>query len=120
MRKNSINFISTIIITLILCQFLPWWSVMIASFITGLFFSLKKIAVFVIPFLAIALLWIVHSFWLGNFNDFILAKKISVLLPLNGSVALLILMTGIIGGVAAGVAGIFGKQCILLIKNHRE
>lgn len=117
MSKNIINFITTIILALILSQFLPWWAIMVGAFATGFFINLKKSAVFFVPFLAIALLWVVHSFWLGNANDFILAKKIAVLLPLKGNHVLLILVTGTIGGIAAGVSGIFGKQCSGLLKN---
>lgn len=119
MRKNIVNFIATIIIALILSQFLPWWSVMGASFITALAFSLKKIAVFFVPFIAIMVFWVVYSFWLSNANDFILAKKIAVLLPLNGNAYLLILVTGIIGGIAAGFSAVFGKQCSLLITKKK-
>ncbi len=84
---------------------------MLASFITALFFSLKKSAVFFIPFLAIALFWMVYAFWLSSSNDFILGKKIAILFPLQGNPYLLILVTGIVGGLAAGIAAIFGKQC---------
>ncbi len=111
MNKNIINFIATIVLAIILSQFLPWWSIMAAAIISGFIFSLKRSAVFTVPFLAIALLWIMHSFWLGNANDFILAKKIAILLPLKGSPDLLILVTGLVGGIAGGVAGVFGKQC---------
>ncbi|MDO5978766.1 hypothetical protein [Flavivirga spongiicola] len=116
MKRNILHFIATIVFALILSMFLPWWSVMVAAFITSLFFSLKRSAVFFIPFLAIALLWIVHSFWLSNTNNFILANKIAILLPLNGNPYLLISLTGFIGGLAAGVAAIFGKQCSVLVK----
>lgn len=116
MKKNIVNFIATILIALILSQFLPWWSVMVASFITGLLINLKHSAVFFVPFLAIALLWMIHAYWLGSANDFILAKKIATLLPLGGNAYLLILVTGIIGGISAGISGIFGKQCSALIK----
>lgn len=116
MKKNIVNFIATILIALILSQFLPWWSVMVASFITGLLISLKDGAIFFVPFLAITLLWMIHAYWLGNANDFILAKKIATLLPLGGNAYLLILVTGIIGGISAGISGIFGKQCSALIK----
>ena len=114
MKKNSINFIATIIIALVLSQFLPWWSVMIASFLTSLLISLKRSAVFFVPFLAIALLWMVQAYLLSSTNDFILAKKIAVLLPLQGNAFLLIIVTGIIGGIASGISGIYGKQCISL------
>ncbi|WCO01586.1 hypothetical protein [Psychroserpens ponticola] len=116
MKKNLINFIATIIIALILSQFLPWWSVMLASFLTAIIFALKKSAVFYIPFLAIAVFWIVYAFWLSSSNDFTLSKKIAVLLPFQGNPYILILVTGIIGGLAAGIAAIFGKQCATLLK----
>ena len=114
MNRAILNFIATILIASICSQFLPWWSVMLAAFLTALFISLKRAAVFFVPFLAIFLFWAVYSFWLGNANDFILSKKIAVLLPLGGNTMLLILVTGLIGGVAAGVAALLGKQFSLL------
>ena len=115
MNKSLLNFILTILLALLLSQFLPWWSVMVAAFVTALFLSLKRVAVFFVPFLAIFLFWAIYAFWLGNPNDFILSKKIAILLPLGGNPLLLILVTGIVGGLAAGVAALFGKQCSLLI-----
>ena len=119
MKTKSINFIITVIIAIILSQFLPWWSVMIAAFISAVLTPLKKASVFFIPFLAIALFWMVYSFSLSSANDYILAKKIAVLLPLSGNQFLLILVTGVVGGIAAGVSGIFGKQVSLLFKSSK-
>ena len=120
MNKNIINFIATIIIALILSQFLPWWAIMVAAFATSLFISLKKSAVFFVPFLAILVFWIIYSYILSSGNDFILAKKIAILFPLNGNTTLLMLVTGIIGGIAAGIAGVFGKQCSILLANKNN
>ena len=120
MNKNIINFIATIIVAIILSQFLPWWSVMLASFITAILFNLKSTAVFFVPFLAISLFWIVYAFWLSNANDFILANKIAILLPLQGNPYLLILVTGLVGGLSGGIAGIFGKQCALLFMKSNK
>ena len=103
MKKNLINFIVTLIIAIILSQFLPWWHIMVAGFVSALFFSLNRMAVFFIPFLAIFLFWLSYAFWLSNANDFILAQKIAVLLPLGGSSLILLLITSLIGGIAAGV-----------------
>jgi len=117
MRKsNLINFIVTILLVAILSQFLPWWSVMVAGFVSSLFFSLKKVAVFFVPFLAILIFWSMYAFIITNANDFTLAKKIAILFPLGGNPYVLILITGIIGGVAAGIAAMLGKQCSLLVK----
>ena len=115
MKRNFINFSITILLAILLSLFLPWLSVMVAAFLTSIFLSLKKSAVFFVPFLAIAILWMLHAFYLSNGNDFILAKKIAVLLPLNGNASLLILVTGIIGGIAAGFSGVFGKQCLKIL-----
>ncbi len=115
MNAKSVNFIITFILALVFSFFLPWWSVMTAAIIAALLFELKGFAVFYIPFLSIFLFWTLYSFILSNTNDFTLAKKIAVLLPLGGNPYLLILVTGVIGGIAAGIAGIFGKQCKLLL-----
>lgn len=110
--KNAIsNSILTIVLALILSMFLPWWSVMVAAFISGAIVRLKNVSTFFVPFLSIALFWIVFAWLLSSANDFILAKKIAVLLPLGGNAILLILVTGVVGGLAAGIAGLFGNQC---------
>jgi hypothetical protein len=117
MNKKIINFIATIVIALIFSQFLSWWSIMLSAFLIAFLIPLKKAAVFIVPFLAIALLWIVQSWILSSANDYILAKKIATLLPLGGNPFVLILVTGIIGGIAAGIAAAFGKQCQILFGN---
>ncbi|WP_460218799.1 hypothetical protein [Psychroserpens sp. MEBiC05023] len=114
-NKNLINFIVTIIIALLLSQFLPWWSVMVAGFVSALFFSLKQSAVFIVPFLAVFCFWVLYAFVISSANDFTLAKKIAVLLPLGGNPYVLILVTGLIGGLAAGVSALLGKQLSVIV-----
>jgi len=116
MNKNSLNFIATIILAILLSFFLPWWSVMTAALTTALFIPLKRTAVFIVPFIAILLFWVVYSYILSSGNDFTLAKRIAVLLPLGGNPYVLMLVTGIVGGLAAGIAAIFGKQLSLMLK----
>ena len=116
MNNTILNFLTTLVLALIASLFMPWWSVMLAAFLAAVFFSLKGASVFFIPFLAIFIYWMVYAFLLSNANDFILAKKIAVLLPLGGNAYVLILVSAAIGGVAAGVAGVFGKQSKDLLK----
>lgn len=116
MNNTILNFLTTLVLALIVSLFMPWWSVMLAAFFAAVFFSLKGVSVLVVPFLAIFSLWLVYAFLLSNANDFTLAKKIAVLLPLGGNVYVLMLVTAAIGGLAAGVAGVFGKQCKDLLK----
>lgn len=116
MNKNIKNFIFTIILAYVLSLYLPWWSAMIAAFISGFLVPLKKGAVFFIPFIAVALLWIVQSYMHSSGNDFILAKKVATLLMLHGNSTLLLLLAGVVGGIAGGISGVFGKQCSTLFK----
>ena len=118
MTKKIIHLIVTIILAYILSMFLPWWSAMAAALITGYLIPLKKAAVFFIPFLAILLLWGIQSYLLSSANNFTLAKKIAELLPLGGNPYVLILVTGVVGGLAAGFSGILGKQFSSLGKRN--
>lgn len=115
MNKNITNFLATIVLAGLLSFFLPWWSVMTAALITSLFIPLKKAAVFFVPFFGILFFWAVYSFILSSANDFTLAKKISELLQLEGNPYVLILIAGVVGGLAAGITAIFGKQIAALV-----
>ena len=117
MNTKSINFITTLILSIGLSFISPWWGIMVAAILTGYLIPLKKFAIFSIPFLAVFLYWFVYSYWLSNGNDFILAKKIAILLPLNGNPYLLILVTALVGGIAAGIGGIFGRQLRQLVSD---
>ncbi|MEF3078660.1 hypothetical protein [Winogradskyella poriferorum] len=116
MKNNIYNFFATIIIAFVLSFVLPWWSIMTAALATSLFIPLKKAAVFFVPFLAILVFWGIYSFILSSANDYTLAKRIAVLLPLDGNPFILMLITGIIGGLTAGIAAVFGKQIALMSK----
>ena len=116
MKANTTNLIVTLVLALLLSLFLPWWSVMIAALATALFMPLKNTAVFFVPFIAILLFWAVYSFILSSGNDYTLAKRIAVLLPLGGNAYLLMLVTGVVGGLASGIAAVFGKQLSLTLK----
>ena len=109
------NFILTIVLAILFNMILPWWSIMLAAFVTGFILSLQKSAVFFVPFLAAMLLWMIYGYTISAANDFTLSTKIANLLPLGGNVIFLTLITGIIGGLAAGVAAISGKQLRLLL-----
>ena len=110
MNNNRKNFIATLFFAALFSMALPWWSIMLAALLAGFFFPVKKVAVFFVPFLAVFLFWGVYCLVLGSINDFILAKKVAVLFPLNGNPYLLIVLTGSIGGSAAGVSGWLGKE----------
>lgn len=111
MKSTLSNFILTLVLAIVLSMFLPWWSVMLAAFISSAIVRLRKASAFFVPFLAIAVFWIIYAWLLSSANDFILAKKVATLLYLDGNALLLIIVSGIVGGLAAGIAGLFGNQC---------
>ena len=118
MNKNIVNFIATVVLAAVsrslyalvgrygrsLCQ----------QFIHS---SERRLCFLGYPFAAVFLYWAIYSFVLSSANDFTLAAKISELLKLGGNPYVLVAMTGIVGGIAAGVAGVFGKQISLLRKS---
>lgn len=104
------NFLLTILLGIILSLFLPWWSIMLAAFLSGAIVRLKNTSAFFVPFFAMALFWIIQAWMMASANDFILTEKIGVLLQLGEEPILVILITGIIGGLAAGISGLFGNQ----------
>jgi len=116
MTKIYSNFIATLVLAALFAAVLPWWSVMLAAFVSSLLFHLKKGAIFFVPFFAIALFWGIYAFVLSAGNDFILTKKIAELLPLGGNPYLLILLTATLGGIAAGTAALLGSQVKYLLK----
>ena len=119
--KFVINIILTILFAIALHFLLPWWSVMLAAFLAGAIVRQKKAAVFFAPFLAIALLWWTNATLIVYQADDVLVTKVATLFPLGGNTFLLILITGLIGGIAAGVAGVSGQQFRkLLVKEERK
>lgn len=116
MSRVILNFVVTLILGFLLSQILPWWHVMLAAIITGFFIELKGFKVFLIPFLAMGLLWLIYGLTLGAQNDFLLTKKIGVLLSIGENIAAILAITFSIAGIAAGIAGVLGKQLKMLIK----
>jgi hypothetical protein len=105
-------FLSLVLIALtagLLQLVLPWWIVAVASYIVAYVIEQKSSTSFLSGFLAIFLLWSVYAFVLSSANANILASKVALLLPLKGNVWLLLLVTGIIGGLVSGFAALSGN-----------
>lgn len=86
-----------------------WWSFAVVAFIVALLIHQKAVKAFFSGFLALFLLWAGLAWWIDMKNESILSAKISSLLPLGGSTILLIIVTGIIGGLVAGFASMSGS-----------
>jgi len=115
MKRIVIHSILSIGFALLFQLFTPWWGVVIATAIISFIIRLKGISVFLAPMLSIGLLWSIQAYRISNANDFILAEKIAVLLPLNGSVGALILVTGLVGGLFGALGSITGRSLKVLV-----
>ena len=109
------KFLSALILTALLAfatglyGILPWWSFAITSFIVAIAVHQKGGKAFLAGFAGLFLLWAVLAFMIDNANDHILATKVANVLPLGGSYWVLILLTGLIGGLVSGLAALTGS-----------
>ncbi|MBL7471263.1 hypothetical protein [Robertkochia sediminum] len=108
--KNILNLILTAVAAWAICLITPWWGIMIAALAISFLIPLKKGAAFLIPFLAVFLLWGIQAYLLSSGNDLTMAKKIATLFSLNENAYLLMGITALIGGLAAAFSGLLGKQ----------
>lgn len=107
------KFIAALVITLLLSfisgLYLPWWAIAIVGFAVALLIHQRAWKAFFAAFLALFLLWILLALWRDIPNDSILSSKIGELLGVGPSPFLVMLITGLIGGLVAGIAAISGS-----------
>ncbi len=87
---------------------LPWWSLAVVAFAVGFAFAPTGWAAFAAGFGGAGVSWGLPAAWLAQQNDGLLAHRVAQLLPLGGSVAALVVVTGIIAGLVGGVAALAG------------
>jgi protein-S-isoprenylcysteine O-methyltransferase Ste14 len=96
------------ILAAVLQMELPWWSAVVLAF--GLCFGQAQSgkAGFLAGFVGLGLSWLVPAAWLAFQNHGLLAHRVAQLLPLGGSVPVLVLVTTLVIGLAGGLAGLAG------------
>jgi hypothetical protein len=92
------------LLALVFELFLPWWSIALAAAIGGYFLSSK--VNFLAGFLGIAVLWIAYAFLISSNATAPLADRVAAMFSVNKT--LLIIITGIIGGLVGGFAAMAG------------
>lgn len=109
------KFLSAVILTALLAfatglyGVMPWWSFAITSLIVAMAVHQKAGKAFLSGFVGLFLLWSVLAFLKDSANEHLLATKVAQILPLGGSYMVLILVTGIIGGLVSGLAALTGS-----------
>ena len=107
------KFLTATILTALLAfisgLFLPWWGIAITSLLVAVLVHQKAGKAFLAGLLGVFLLWAGLAWWIDMKNNGVLSKKVAAVLPLGGNALLLILLTGIIGGLVAGMAALSGS-----------
>ena len=107
------KFLAAIILTALLAfisgLFLPWWGIAITSLLVGVLIHQHAGKAFLSGLLGVFLLWAGLAWWIDMKNNGVLSKKIAAVLPLGGNALLLILLTGLVGGLVAGMAATSGS-----------
>ncbi len=114
--KFFISIIVTAIVAFSMGLVLPWWSISLAGFISGIFFKQSKLLSFLSVFIAVALFWGLMAFIISISNNHILAHRISLLIIKRDNPYLLILITSLIGGLTAGISALTGQSLMVLVK----
>jgi len=114
--KFFVSIIVTAILAFSMGYVLPWWSIAVTGFISGVFFIQSKLLSFLSAFIAVALFWGIMALYISNANNHILAHRISLLIIKKDNPYLLILLTSLIGGLTTGVSALTGRSLVLIIK----
>ena len=107
--KFFVALLLTALLAFISGLFLPWWGFAITSLLVAILVHQKAGKAFLAGFLAVFILWAALAWWIDMKNNGLLSKKIASVLPLGGNAILLILVTGFIGGLVAGMAAMSGS-----------
>ncbi len=107
------KFLTAIILTALLSfisgLFLPWWGIAIAALLVAAIVHQKAGKAFLAGLLGVFLLWAGLAWWIDMKNNGVLSQKVASILPLGGSGIALIVVTGLIGGLVAGLAAMTGS-----------
>jgi hypothetical protein len=85
----------------------PWWIIAPVGLLTGFIIQLKPGTSFLAGFIACFLLWSCIAFVIDLANEHILATRIGALFTVKQPF-LMILITGLIGGLVTGMASLTG------------
>ena len=112
------KFLTQVVLTALLSyiaeHFLPWWAIGICAAIIAMGLNLNKITAFLGGFTSISLLWMITATSIDVHTNSILSTKIAPLLGFKSS-TLLILLTGLVGGIVGGLGALSGQQLRALL-----
>lgn len=97
-----------LLLAFLLNLILPWWSIAVPGLVLGYLFKQKAWASFLWGFLALFLLWGGQALYIHLANDGILSTRVAHMLGVKAPL-LVVLLTGVLGGLVSGVATLTGS-----------
>jgi len=113
-----IQVVLTILLSYMAEQYLPWWTISICAAAVAMGLPLNRITAFLGGFTAISLLWMIVATLIDVRTNSILSTKIAPLLGFQ-SATLLILLTGLVGGLVGGLGALSGQQIRTLFTQQK-
>ncbi|HPG11783.1 MAG TPA: hypothetical protein PLU37_09650 [Chitinophagaceae bacterium] len=107
--KFIVSTVLTGVLAFIVGLYFPWWGIAVSSLLVAVLVHQKSWRAFLAGFLGLLLCWGGLAYWIDMKNNGILSSKIAQVLPLGGNSFLLILVTGVVGGLVAGFAALTGS-----------
>jgi hypothetical protein len=107
--KFFVAIIITALLALINGLFFYWWGIAIVALLVAVIIHQTAGKAFLSGFFGVFILWAGLAWWADMKNNGVLSKKIASVLPLGGNAILLILVTGVVGGLVAGMAAMSGS-----------
>ena len=108
-RNPWLLMLLTAILAALLQLVLPWWSAPVLAFFLCFGLAPSGKAGFWAGFAGLGLSWLWPAAWLAFQNNGLLAHRVAQLLPLGGSVPMLVLVATLVIGLAGGLAGLAGR-----------
>ena len=105
---KNLTFIALLVFIGFVSQlFLPWWIIVVISFVICYIFNPNKFNAFTGSFIAIFLLWLVKAYVADQNFDVPMSGLLAGLMG-NISSGGIFFLTGLIGGLTAGLGGLLG------------
>lgn len=104
--KFVLSTILISIVSLVAGMFLPWWTIALVAFGIVYLYRLRPSLGFLSGFTGIFLCWALIALLRNTANDGILSHRIALIFPLGGSGGALVLISGLVGALVGGLAGL--------------